>query len=55
MENLSEYRVKNPKLILSYLKTLATEKCLLIVNFGENFSFLTVILDIDEKKTNNNH
>ena len=50
MENLSDYLVKNPKLILSYLKTLATEKCLIVVSFGDNFSFLTVILDIDEKK-----
>ena len=50
MENLSEYLVKAPKLILSYLKTLATEKCLIVVNFGDNFSFLTVILDIDEKE-----
>ena len=50
MENLSEYLVKNPKQILLHLKVLASEKCLIAANFGENHSFLTVIIDINEKK-----
>lgn len=50
MQNLSEYLVKNPKQTLLHLKTLAAEKCLIAANFGENQSFLTAIIDIDEKK-----
>jgi c-di-GMP-binding flagellar brake protein YcgR len=50
MENLSDFLIKAPKQVLTHLKTLAAEKCLIAVNFGENFSFLTAILDIDEKK-----
>lgn len=50
MDKLSEYLVKNPKQILLHLKTLANEKCLIAANFGENHSFLTVIMDINEKK-----
>lgn len=50
MNNLSEYLVKNPKQILIHLKALANEKCLISANFGENHTFLTVILGIDEKK-----
>jgi len=49
MENISKYLVKNPKQILSYLKILAHEKCLIAASFGENSSFLTAILDFDEK------
>lgn len=49
MENLSDYLVKNPKQLLLHLKTLATEKCLIAAKFGENQSFLTAILEIDEK------
>jgi len=50
MENISDFLVKNPKQILQYLKTLATEKCLLSASFGDNYSFLTAILEIDSKK-----
>ncbi len=50
MDNISDYLVKNPKQILGHLKTLAKEKCLISANFGENHSFLTAILAIDEKK-----
>jgi c-di-GMP-binding flagellar brake protein YcgR len=50
MDKLSEYLVKNPKQILLHIKTLASEKCLVAVNFGENHSFLSVIVDINEKK-----
>ena len=49
MEKLSNFLVKNPKQILIHLKTLLTEKCLIAVGFGENHSFLTAILEIDEK------
>jgi len=50
MENISRYLVKNPKLITNYLNTLSKEKCLISAVFGEKKSFLTAILDIDEKK-----
>jgi len=50
MENLSDYLVKNPKQILKYLKTLSVEKCLISANFGVSHSFLTAILDINEKE-----
>ena len=50
MENLSDYLVKTPKQVLAHLKILAAEKCLIAVNFGDNSSFLTAILDIDEKE-----
>jgi len=50
MEEISNYLVKNPKQITNYLNTLSKEKCLISAVFGENNSFLTAILDIDEKK-----
>lgn len=50
MDNLSDFLVKAPKQVLTHLKTLSAEKCLIAVNFGEKSSFLTAILDIDEKK-----
>ena len=50
MENFSDFFVNTPKQVLIHLKTLAAEKCLIAVNFEENFSFLTAILDIDEEK-----
>ena len=50
MENLSDYLIKNPKQVLLHLRTLTTEKCLISANFGENHSFLTAILKIDDKK-----
>ncbi len=50
MDKLSQYLVKNPKQILLHIKALASEKCLVAVNFGENHSFLSVIVDINEKK-----
>jgi len=50
MEDISNYLVKIPKQVINYLKTLSTEKCLIAAKFGENKSFLTAILEIDEKK-----
>lgn len=50
MEKISKFLVNNPKQILTHLKTLLTEKCLIAAGFGENHSFLTAILEIDEKK-----
>ena len=50
MENLSDFLVNTPKQVLIHLKTLAAKKCLLTLTFEETFSFLTAILDIDEKK-----
>lgn len=50
MDNLSDYLVKQPKQVLNHLKTLKSEKCLIAATFGEDFSFLTAILDINEKK-----
>ncbi len=49
MENLSDYLVKNPKQIEIYLNRLATEKCIIAASFGDNTSFLTAILNVDEK------
>lgn len=49
MENLSQYLVNNPKQIEINLKRMAAEKCLIAAGFGDNNSFLTAILDIDEK------
>lgn len=50
MENLSDYLITNPKQIEIYLKRLAAEKCLIAAGFGENNSFLTAIIEVDEKK-----
>jgi len=50
MENLSNFLINAPKRILTHIKSLEANKCLITVTFGEDFSFLSVILDIDEKK-----
>ncbi len=50
MKNLSQYLVKNPKQVLTHLKALMANKCLISASFGEGQSFLTAILAIDEKK-----
>ncbi len=50
MENLTDYLIKNPKQVLQHFKTLLKEKCLITAKFGENHSFITAILKIDEKK-----
>ncbi len=50
MEDLSQYLVKTPKKILAHFRTMIANKCLISASFGDNHSFLTAILDIDEKK-----
>lgn len=52
MQSISDYLVSSPKQILNHLKTLTQQKCLIAANFGENRSFLTAILEIDEKNQN---
>jgi len=51
MKNIDEYLVKSPKQILTYLKLLSAEGCLISAAFGkeDKDSFLTAILDIDVK------
>ncbi len=50
--DLAKYLVRNPKQILTYLKMLSTDRCLVSAIFGEGDkdTFLTAIMDIDEKK-----
>ncbi len=50
MEDLADYLVNKPKQVVNHFKTLLTEKCLITAKFGENHSFITAILKIDEKK-----
>ncbi len=50
--DISKYLVSSPKQVLSYLKLLSTERCLISAAFGEDEkdTFLTAIMEIDEKK-----
>ncbi|MCK5829918.1 MAG: flagellar brake protein [Methylococcales bacterium] len=52
MQNISEYKNQNQKQILSYLKLLLTEKCLISANFGANKkdTFLTAFIEVDQKQ-----
>jgi c-di-GMP-binding flagellar brake protein YcgR len=50
MEDLSQYIVKHPKKILAHFKTMIANKCLISASFGDKHSFITAIIDIDEKK-----
>ncbi len=52
MQDISKYLDNNPKRVLSYLKILLKERCLISVAFGidEKDTFLTAIIAIDEKK-----
>ncbi|MCK4840498.1 MAG: flagellar brake protein [Methylococcales bacterium] len=50
MKNLSDFLVTTPFKILAHLKTLSNENCIINATFGDNLSFLTAIIDIDEKK-----
>ena len=52
MQNISDYQNKNPKQVLSYLKLLLAEKCLISAAFGvsDKDTFLTAIMEIDEKQ-----
>jgi len=52
MTDIAKYLVRNPKQVLTYLKMLSAERCLISANFGTDNkdTFLTAIIDIDEKK-----
>jgi len=52
MDDNDKYLIKVPKQILSYLRLLSQERCLISVAFGdqERHTFLTVILAINDKK-----
>ncbi len=52
MQDIKKYLVKNPKQVFTYLNMLSAERCLISATFGvdEKDTFLTAILDIDEKK-----
>jgi len=54
MADLAKYLVRNPKQVLTYLKMLSMERCLISAAFGtgDKDTFLTAIMDIDEKKQN---
>jgi len=49
MDEFADFLVQNPKQILLHLKSLATEKCLLSATFGDNYSFLTAVLEFQDK------
>lgn len=51
MSDLAKYLVRSPKQVINYLKMLSTERCLISAGFGEGEkdTFLTAIMDIDEK------
>ncbi len=52
MTDIAKYLVRNPKQVLTYLKMLSAERCLISAHFGieDKDTFLTAIIDIDEKK-----
>lgn len=52
MANLAQYLITQPKQVLSHLKLLSKNRCLVSAAFGsgEKDTFITAILDIDEKK-----
>jgi c-di-GMP-binding flagellar brake protein YcgR len=52
MTDIAKYLVRNPKQVLTYLKMLSAERCLISATFGTDNkdTFLTAIIDIDEKK-----
>ncbi|MFW5443703.1 MAG: flagellar brake protein [Methylococcaceae bacterium] len=52
MDETAKYLVRNQKQVFNYLKMLSAERCLISAAFGEDDkdTFLTAILDIDEKK-----
>ena len=52
MTNESDYVVRNPKLVMSYLSDIVKKKCIISAHFGlKNSSFLTTIVEYDK---NNN-
>lgn len=54
MSDISNFLDRNPKKVLSYLKILKNERCLISAAFGidNKDTFLTAIIEIDEKKQN---
>ena len=51
MNDLARFLIRSPKQVVSYLKLLSSERCLISAAFGssEKDTFLTAIMDIDEK------
>lgn len=52
MADISKYLEKNSKKVLSYLKLLLNERCLISAAFGdgEKDTFLTALIDLNEKQ-----
>lgn len=51
MTTESDYLVRNAKLVFGHLTDIVKRKCLISAHFGgHNASFLTTIIDIDQKK-----
>lgn len=52
MTDIAKYLVRSPKQVVAHLKMLIAERCLVSAAFGDEDkdTFLTAILDIDEKK-----
>ncbi len=52
MADLDQYLIQQPKQVLSHLKLLSENRCLVSAAFGsgEKGTFITAILEIDEKK-----
>jgi len=52
MPDIEKYLVRNQKKILTYLKLLLKERCLISASFGKDHkaTFLTAIIDIDKEK-----
>lgn len=52
MTDISKFLISKQKQVLTHLKEVSAERCLISAIFGEDEkdSFLTVIIDIDEKK-----
>ena len=47
--DLAKFLVRNPKQVMSYLKLLSAERCLISAGFGEDDkdTFLTAIIEIE--------
>ncbi|MBS3963668.1 MAG: flagellar brake protein [Methylomonas sp.] len=45
----SDFIVSNPRLVFSHLSEILSKKCVISAHFGENASFLTAILQLDQK------
>lgn len=51
MDNIAKYLIRNPKQVLTHLKMLSAERCLISAAFGDSDkdTFLTAIINIDPK------